>query len=208
MEDGYLSDAKGRRVDFRNTLIVMTSNVGANLIQGHQRLGFAITTDEDANLKNEYQAMKTRIMDALKKTFRPEFINRLDGVMVFRNLNRQEIGQIVELELLSLRNQLREQEMKLNLTEEARLAIAEQGYDPDYGARPLRRVIQNKIQDPLSEDLLSQRFVPGDTIQVDFRETYQDDGELVKDFVFDAVDHKPVEAVDTETTEAVMAMLQ
>ncbi len=208
MEDGYLSDAKGRRVDFRNTLVVMTSNVGANLIQGHQRLGFAITTDENVSLKNEYQAMKTRIMDALKKTFRPEFINRLDGVMVFRNLSRQEIGQIVELELLSLRNQLREQEMKLNLTEEARLAIAEQGYDPDYGARPLRRVIQNKIQDPLSEDLLSQRFVPGDTIQVDFREIYQDDGELAKDFVFDAVDHEPVETLDTETTEAVMAMLQ
>ena len=208
MEDGYLSDAKGRRVDFRNTLIVMTSNVGANLIQGHQRLGFAITKDEDANQKSEYQAMKTRIMDALKKTFRPEFINRLDGVMVFRNLNRQEIGQIVELELLSLRNQLREQEMKLLLTEDARLAIAEQGYDPDYGARPLRRVIQNKIQDPLSEDLLSRRFVPGDTIQVDFRETYQENGELVKDFVFDAFGHEPVEALDTETAEAVMAMLQ
>ncbi len=208
MEDGYLSDAKGRRVDFRNTLIVMTSNVGANLIQGHQRLGFAITTDEDANQKSEYQAMKSRIMDALKKTFRPEFINRLDGVMVFRNLNRQEIGQIVELELLTLRNQLREQEMKLLLTEEARLAIAEQGYDPDYGARPLRRVIQNKIQDPLSEDLLSQRFVPGDTIQVDFRETYQENGELAKDFVFDAFGHEPVDALDTETTEAVMAMLQ
>lgn len=117
------------------------------------------------------------------RRFRPEFINRLDGVMVFRNLSRQEIGQIVELELLSLRNQLREQEMKLLLTEEARFAIAEQGYDPDYGARPLRRVIQNKIQDPLSEDLLSQRFVPGDTIQVDFRETYQENGELAKDFV-------------------------
>ena len=128
--------------------------------------------------------------------------------MVFRNLSRQEIGQIVELELLSLRNQLREQEMKLLLTEEARLAIAEQGYDPDYGARPLRRVIQNKIQDPLSEDLLSQRFVPGDTIQVDFRETYQENGELAKDFVFDAFGHEPVEELDTETTEAVMAMLQ
>jgi ATP-dependent Clp protease ATP-binding subunit ClpC len=129
-------------------------------------------------------------------------------VMVFRNLNRQEIGQIVELELLTLRNQLREQEMKLHLTEDARLALAEQGYDPDYGARPLRRVIQNKIQDPLSEDLLSNRFVPGDTIQVDYRELVQENGELAKDFVFDAIDHEPVKVLDTETAEAVMAMLQ
>jgi ATP-dependent Clp protease ATP-binding subunit ClpC len=208
MEDGYLSDAKGRRVDFRNTLIVMTSNVGANLIQGPQRLGFAITADEEMTEKQEYKAMKGRVMEALKKTFRPEFINRLDGVMVFHNLTRQEISQIVELELGVLRNQLREQEMKLHLTEEARLAIAKQGYDPDYGARPLRRVIQNKIQDPLSEALLSNRFVPGDTIQVDFRETIQEDDELLEDFVFDAIDHEPVEGVDTETTDAVLAMLQ
>ncbi len=95
-------------------------------------------------------------MDALKKTFRPEFINRLDGIMVFRSLSRDEIAQIVELELRPLRMQMAEQEMKLELTDAARMAVADAGYDPDYGARPLRRVIQNQIQDPLSEGMLAR----------------------------------------------------
>jgi DNA-binding TFAR19-related protein (PDSD5 family) len=115
MEDGYLSDAKGRRVDFRNTLLLMTSNIGAKLIQGAKGLGFAITR-EDEERENEYEAMKAKVMDALKKTFRPEFINRLDGIMVFRSLSRDEIAQIVELELRPLRLQMAEQEMKLELT--------------------------------------------------------------------------------------------
>ena len=120
--------------------------------------------------------MKAKVMDALKKTFRPEFINRLDGVMVFRSLSRDEIAMIVELELKPLRMQLAEQEMKLVLTEAARLAIADAGFDPEYGARPLRRVIQNELQDQLSESILANRFVPGDTIQVDYREAADEDG--------------------------------
>ncbi len=171
MEDGYLTDAKGRRVDFRNTLILMTSNIGAKLIQGASKLGFAITREDDEAREQEYESMKAKVMDALKKTFRPEFINRLDGVMVFRSLSRDEIAMIVELELKPLRLQLAEQEIKMTLTEAARLAIAEVGYDPEYGARPLRRVIQNKIQDPLSEALLASQYQPGDTVQVDYRET-------------------------------------
>ena len=120
MEDGYLSDAKGRRVDFRNTLILMTSNIGAKLIQGASRLGFSMTREDDESREQDYSEMKAKVMDALKKMFRPEFINRLDGVMVFRSLAREEIAMIVELELKPLRMQLAEQEMKLELTEAAR----------------------------------------------------------------------------------------
>ncbi len=208
MEDGYLSDAKGRRVDFRNTLIVMTSNVGAKLIQGSKGLGFAVTTDEKVAEEAEYEKMRSRVMDALKRTFRPEFINRLDGVMVFRSLSKEEIAEIVELELGALRMQLAEQDIELTLTEAARMAIAEEGYDPDYGARPLRRVIQNRIQDPLSEALLSGKFTPGDVIQVDYRKTELEDGSEGEDYVFEVVEHREVDGDDTETTEAIEAMLQ
>ena len=209
MEDGYLSDAKGRRVDFRNTLILMTSNIGAKLIQGANRLGFAITKDEDEVAReHEYESMKAKVMDALKKTFRPEFLNRLDGVMVFRSLSREEIALIAELELKPLRLQLAEQEITLTLTDAARLAIAGAGYDPEYGARPLRRVIQNRIQDPLSESLLANKFVPGDTIQVDYRETTREDDTVGEDFVIDVIDHADVDSGESETAQAVEAMLQ
>ncbi len=208
MEDGYLSDAKGRRVDFRNALLLMTSNIGAKLIQGAHRLGFAITREDEESREQEYESMKAKVMDSLKKTFRPEFINRLDGVMVFRSLSRDEIAMIVELELKPLRMQLAEYEVKMVLTEPARLAIAEVGYDPEYGARPLRRVIQNRIQDPLSEALLANRFVPGDTIRIDHRETEREDGTIGPDFVIDVIDHTEVKTPGTETAEAVEALLQ
>jgi len=208
MEDGYLSDAKGRRVDFRNALVIMTSNVGAKLIQGSKGLGFAITADESTKLESEYESMKKRVMDAMKKTFRPEFINRLDGIMVFRSLTKDEIVQIVELELRVLRMQLAEQEMEIQLTEAARLAVADEGYDPDYGARPLRRVIQNEIQDPLSEAILSGRFVPGDTIQVDHRELIGDDDQTHTEYFFETIAHRDVTPEDTGTAEAVEAILQ
>ncbi len=209
MEDGYLSDAKGRRVDFRNALILMTSNIGAKLIQGANKLGFAITGDEERARDQEYDSMKAKVMDALKKTFRPEFINRLDGVMVFRSLARDEIAQIVELELRPLRIQMTEHEIELIFTEAARMAIGDAGFDPEYGARPLRRVIQNQIQDPLSEALLSERFNAGDTIQVDYQDVVNADGKTKKEFVFDAIDHKEVDLPeDAETTAALEALLQ
>lgn len=209
MEDGYLTDAKGRRVDFRNALILMTSNIGAKLIQGANKLGFAITQDDTEEAReHEYSSMKAKVMDALKKAFRPEFINRLDGVMVYRSLTREEITEIVELELAPLRLQMSEQEMNLQLTDAARKEIARAGYNPDYGARPLRRVIQDNIQDPLSEALLSGRFVPGDTIQADFREVEQEDGTFEDEFVFEVIDHEEIVELDTETTEAIEAILQ
>jgi ATP-dependent Clp protease ATP-binding subunit ClpC len=202
MEDGYLTDAKGRRVDFRNTLILMTSNIGAKLIQGAKGLGFVISQDEDEERReSEYEKMKAKVMDALKKTFRPEFINRLDGIMVFRSLTKEEIAQIVELELRPLRMQMAEHEMELILTEAARRAIADAGYDPEYGARPLRRVIQNQIQDPLSEGMLAEKFVPGDTITVDYREVVGEDGVATKQFVFEVTAHKNVTKSSEETDE-------
>lgn len=208
MEDGYLSDAKGRRVDFRNTLILMTSNIGAKVIQGANKLGFVITRDDTEKREQEYESMKAKVMEALKKTFRPEFINRLDGIMVFRSLDRPEIAQIVDLELRPLRLQLAEQDMKLEITDEARLAIADAGFDPDYGARPLRRVIQNRIQDGLSEGMLANKFVPGDTITVDYRETEDADGKKSKDYVFDVTEHVELKSESTETAEALEALLQ
>jgi len=207
MEDGYLSDAKGRRVDFRNTLLLMTSNIGAKLIQGAKGLGFVITQDDEVKRESEYETMKAKVMDALKKTFRPEFINRLDGIMVFRSLSKEEIAQIVELELRPLRMQMAEQDMTLKLTEAARLAIADAGYDPEYGARPLRRVIQNQIQDPLSEGMLSEKYVPGDTITVDFREVEQESGVKSNEYVLDITEHKEVEKGD-EVTDEFEALLQ
>ncbi|MBE2239694.1 MAG: NDP-hexose 4-ketoreductase, partial [Caldilineaceae bacterium] len=117
-------------------------------------------------------------------------------IMVFRSLSKDEIAQIVELELRPLRLQMAEQEMMLKLTEAARLAIAEAGYDPEYGARPLRRVIQNQIQDPLSEGMLSEKYVPGDTIMIDHREVTGEDGGLTKQFTFEVSEHKEVEKAD------------
>ncbi len=209
MEDGHLADAKGRRVDFRNTLILMTSNIGAKVIQGANKLGFVISRDDAEAREHEYESMKAKVMEALKKTFRPEFINRLDGIMVFRSLSREEIGQIVDLELKPLRMQLAEQDIKLEITQEARLAIADAGFDPDYGARPLRRVIQNRIQDALSEGMLANRFVPGDVVLVDYRSVEQPDGKLIKDFAFDVIEHQgALDDVLSQTSEVLEAILQ
>ena len=167
MEDGHLSDAKGRRVDFRNTIIIMTSNVGAQLIKRATSLGFVANRDETKLQEDEYKAMKDRVMEALKKTFRPEFLNRLDGVMVFRALTKEQITDIVDLELKRVHQQLREHTMTLQVTQAAKELIAHIGYDPDFGARPLRRAIQNMVDDPLSEGMLAGRFAPGDTVLVD-----------------------------------------
>ena len=149
--------------------------------------------------------MKAKVMDALKKSFRPEFVNRLDGIMVFRSLAREEIALIADLELKPLRLQLGEQEIKIEISNEARLAIAEAGFDPDYGARPLRRAIQNRIQDPLSEQLLANKFVAGDTVLIDFKEAMNDDGKTVKDFTFEVIGHEepiaPLPVIDIPQIE-------
>jgi ATP-dependent Clp protease ATP-binding subunit ClpC len=168
LEDGHLSDAKGRRVDFRNTVIIMTSNLGAKNILRDTSLGFRpVTNTDEARVDQQYDRMKEKVLDELKRQFRPEFLNRVDSVIVFRSLTVEEIRQIVELMLARVREQLKPQQMSLVVTQEAKDHIIKLGYDVDYGARPLRRVIQNMIEDPLAEALLVGKFQPGETIVVD-----------------------------------------
>jgi ATP-dependent Clp protease ATP-binding subunit ClpC len=174
MEEGHLSDARGRKVDFRNALIVMTSNVGAEMIKRQSALGFALKRDEETEEKQAYDEMRKKLMDSLRRVFRPEFINRVDNVVVFRALNKQDIEQIVMLEINKVAQRLEEHSIQLNATPEALDLLAEQGYDPEMGARPLRRVIQQKIEDPLSDALLSGDFVDGDNIMVEV-----EDGKVV-----------------------------
>ena len=169
MEDGNLADAKGRRVDFRNTIILMTSNVGAEMLQKQASLGFSRTVDK-VELENDYKAMKDKVMDELKRRFRPEFLNRLDNVMVFRSLTREEIAQIVDIMLRDFKQLLDERELAITLTDEAKEVLVDQGYDPNYGARPLRRVIQQLIVDQLSEGLLAGEYSAGDMIHIDGNE--------------------------------------
>jgi ATP-dependent Clp protease ATP-binding subunit ClpC len=164
MEDGRLTDAKGRKVDFRNTILIMTSNVGSEMIKRDNTLGFNVATDSKKQQESSYEAMKERVLGELKKAFRPEFLNRIDGVMVFHQLVKEQIRQIVDLELKRVHLQLAERELTLELSEEAKDFLADKGWDPQYGARPLRRALTNLIEDPLSEALLSGRFEPGGTI--------------------------------------------
>ncbi len=170
LEDGNLSDAKGRRVDFRNTIIIMTSNIAADMIQREGPLGFAMAANEEKKAQQNYQVMKDKVLGQLKQTFRPEFLNRIDGVIVFHPLSTTEIREIVELELKRVRKQLIEKEITLDVTEAAMDLLGERGYDRQFGARPLRRIIQNLIEDPLAEGLLDNRFGPGTTVVVDVRE--------------------------------------
>jgi len=174
MEEGNLSDARGRKVDFRNSIVIMTSNVGAEMIRREARLGFAIPSDEEADAKRSYEEMRERLLEELKRTFRPEFLNRVDSVIVFHALSREEIAQIVDLELDKVRTRLAEYDIELEVTEAAKALLAEEGYSEEYGARPLRRVIQNRIEDTLSDAVLAGRFAAGDAVLVDAEE-----GEIV-----------------------------
>ncbi len=170
LEDGRLTDAKGRTVDFRNTVLIMTSNVGAQLIQKDTGIGFRVIEDE----KDSYAAMKSKVMDELKRTFRPEFLNRVDEVIVFHALNREHIKSIVDIMLDELADQLSDREISVQVTDAAKELIANRGFDVDFGARPLRRAIQRLIENPLSEEMLKGRFQDGGTVHIDAK-----DGELV-----------------------------
>ncbi len=171
LEDGHLTDAKGRRVDFRNTVIIMTSNVGATSLLKDSSLGFQpVRSTEEERADQRYERMKSKVLDQLKSQFRPEFLNRVDSVVVFRSLSVEEIREIVDLMLSRVRERLRSQEMSLLVTQAAKDHVIKLGYDADYGARPLRRVIQNLIEDPLAEAILVGRFSAGQTIVVDTAE--------------------------------------
>jgi ATP-dependent Clp protease ATP-binding subunit ClpC len=167
MEEGTLTDARGRRVDFRNTIIVLTSNIGADQIKRQARLGFDFRTDEQREQQQEYDEMVKNVMESVRKLFRPEFLNRIDANIIFRALTREEIKQIVDLELDKVRERLIEHAITLDVTEAARDYLAMKGYDPEFGARPLRRLIQNEVEDALSDGILAGTFQIASVVKVD-----------------------------------------
>ncbi len=174
MEEGQLSDARGKTVNFRNAVIIMTSNVGADLIK-RTTLGFDMVRDDDKTEQYRYDDMKKNVTDKLRQTFRPEFLNRVDATVVFRSLTRAEIKQIVDLELKKVGERLLEHAMTLDVTEAGRDWLASKGYDPEFGARPLRRLIQNEIEDALSDGILTGKFKLASEVRV----TVGEDGELL-----------------------------
>ena len=167
LDDGRLTDSKGRHVSFKNTIIIMTSNVGAHMIQNTQKLGFSVTNDEK---KDKYEKLKETVMEELKKAFRPEFLNRIDDIIVFAHLNKEEIRQIVDLMLNDLFKRLNERQLKIEVTDAAKDYLAKEGYSEVYGARPLRRVIQKKVEDVLAEEILTGNYQPNDELIMDMRD--------------------------------------
>lgn len=181
-DDGHLTDAKGRRVDFRNSIIVMTSNVGAELIKREMSIGFATHLDGNGKQHVEYDKMKEKVLGEMKRIFRPEFLNRLDATVVFHALSKEHIRQIVDLMLDQVIASLKEKNVTLEVTDEAKDFIGNKGYDPVFGARPLRRSIQTLVEDKLSEALLRGEFLPGDRVVVDCME----DNIVIKPLVTEA----------------------
>ena len=163
LDDGRLTDAKGRHVNFKNTIIIMTSNVGASMITTTSKLGFSTSDDES---KDKYEKLKETVSEEMKKAFRPEFLNRIDETIVFAHLKQEEIRQIVDLMLKDLVKRLAERELSLEVTDEVKDHLAKNGYSEAYGARPLRRLIQRKIEDMLAEEILSGKYSAGDTIVI------------------------------------------
>ena len=167
-DEGRLADAKGRSVDFRNTIVIMTSNLAQKMLKSESALGFRAKVEggDDPDVAAAYERMKERVMEEMKRFFRPEFLNRIDATVVFQPLNKAEIRKIVELELVGVRKQLASQEITLVVTDETKDHIASVGYDSNFGARPLARSIQNEIADPLAEMLLQGKFHAGDTVKI------------------------------------------
>jgi ATP-dependent Clp protease ATP-binding subunit ClpC len=165
LEDGKLTDAKGRAVDFRNTIIIMTSNVGAALLNKEASMGFKQSKDKAKANQADYESMKSKVLGELKNTFKPEFLNRIDEVIVFHSLHMEEMYSIVDLLLNRVRVQLTEQQVELIVPQPVKDFLIDKGFDPQYGARPLRRTIQRMVEDPLAEGLLQGKFHPGDLIE-------------------------------------------
>ena len=167
LDDGRLTDGHGRTVDFKNSVVIMTSNTGVELIKREGSIGFGTQKDEAKTRKQSYEAMKDKVMTAVKKTFRPEFINRIDEIIVFHELTEEQLRSIVNLMLEDLQKRLSERKLGVELTEAAKSWLAKEGYDPIYGARPLRRVIERYVENPLSTKLLRGELNEGDTVVVD-----------------------------------------
>ncbi|MCS5667074.1 MAG: ATP-dependent Clp protease ATP-binding subunit [Dehalococcoidia bacterium] len=164
---GQLTDARGRKVDFRNSILVMTSNLGSDLIKRESTLGFAAKSTDAQTDESAYERMREKVMEEVKRFFRPEFLNRIDSTVVFHQLTQAEILEIVDLMMDQVRGELAEKEIDLELTEPAKVYLGEKGFDPILGARPLRRLIQNEIEDALSDEVLSRRLVAGDVALID-----------------------------------------
>ena len=190
LDDGRLTDAKGRHVNFKNTIIIMTSNVGASMITTTSKLGFSTSDDES---KDKYEKLKETVTEEMKKAFRPEFLNRIDETIVFSHLSQEEIRQIVDLMLKDLFKRLAERELSVEVTDEVKDHLAKNGYSEAYGARPLRRLIQRKIEDMLAEEILSGKYAPGDTIVI----------KLVDDKIAFEKKAKRAKKEQIETSEAV-----
>ncbi|MBR4767540.1 MAG: ATP-dependent Clp protease ATP-binding subunit, partial [Lachnospiraceae bacterium] len=162
-DDGRITDSQGRMVDFKNTVIIMTSNLGAESIVTPKTLGFGSKPDEE----RDYETMKKRVLEDVRKTFKPEFLNRIDGILVFHPLNKENMHEIVKIMLNELAKRSKEETgITLKFTAKAREFLVDKGYDPKYGARPLRRTIQNLVEDELSEKILSGEFENGDTVTI------------------------------------------
>ena len=169
LDDGRLTDGQGRTVDFKNTLIVMTSNLGAEfLADPRQPLGFGMPGEKDKVLSEE--EAYGLVMEAVRRHFRPEFLNRIDEIIVFHRLRREDMASIVDIQMRGLRKLLAERKITIELDDAARTWLANQGYDPVYGARPLKRVIQKQVQDPLAEQLLEGRIKDGDTVRLSVKD--------------------------------------
>jgi ATP-dependent Clp protease ATP-binding subunit ClpB len=162
LEDGRLTDGQGRTVNFRNTVIIMTSNVGSSTIHEMGPIGFSVTGRGD-----EHDSVRNKLLESLRKTFRPEFLNRVDDIIVFNTLSREHLARIIGIQLNRVKNLLADRGIELEITESARDVLMAEGYDPAYGARPMRRAIQRLIQDPLALRLLSGDFAAGDTVIVE-----------------------------------------
>ncbi len=186
-DDGHLTDAKGRKVDFRNAIIVMTSNIGADVIKKGTNMGFSLSHDELDARRRSYDSMKVKVLDEVKQFFRPEFLNRVDAQVVFHSLDRDHIRQIVDLMMHDVEKQLETKQISIEVSDELRDYVGEKGYDESYGARPLRRVIQDLIEDRLSDDILSGKIMEGDTIRISL-----DEGEVT----VTAPERKPAEPVE------------
>jgi ATP-dependent Clp protease ATP-binding subunit ClpC len=169
-DDGHLTDAKGRKVDFRNSIIVMTSNLGSDLIRKESTIGFVMKGEDAKTEMQRYERMRDKVLDEVKRFFRPEFLNRIDATVVFHALSREHILSIVDLMLKQVAKTLTEKSIKMEVTQAAREFLGEKGYDPNFGARPLRRVIQNMVEDKLSEELLGGKIATGDTVVIDVQD--------------------------------------
>ena len=162
LEEGTVTDSLGRKIDFRNTIIIMTSNVGASSIKRQTSLGFGAMAEDQA----DFEGMKAKILEESKKYFKPEFLNRLDDLVVFHMLEKKDLNQIVDLEVAKLVKRLREKSIELTLNAEARDFLSEKGFDPAYGARPMRRAVEKYLEDPLAEALLRADITEGDLVHV------------------------------------------